>query len=152
MFEDSKINIFMAVAKEKSFTRAAKKLGISQPAVSQNIADIENSLGTSLFSRRKAAVELTEDGRKMVEYARQILYWYQAASEAFAPGLPGSLLRGEMKKKDYYIGVSDTLQCHLVPEGDPMADISVTERDGRFSILIETKKTDSDRESVSALF
>lgn len=152
MFEDPKINMFMAVAEEKSFTRAAKKLGISQPAVSQNIADIENSLGTSLFIRAKNAVDLTNDGRKFMEYARQILYWYKAASEAFNPKLPGALLRGEKKKKDYYIGVSESLQCHLLPEGDEKADINIAEREGRLSILIETRKTDPDKESASVLF
>lgn len=152
MFEDTKINIFMAVAEEKSFTKAARKLGISQPAVSQNIADIEKSLGTTLFARSKSAVELTENGHKFVEYATQILYWYKAASDAFAPGLPEALMRGELKKRDYYIGVSDCLQCHLIPEGDEMADINIADRGGRLSIRIEQKKTDPGLESASVLF
>ena len=44
MFEDSRIKVFMAVAEEHSFTLAAKSLGISQPAVSQNIAEIEKEI------------------------------------------------------------------------------------------------------------
>lgn len=152
MFEDSKINVFMAVAEEKSFTKAAKKLGISQPAVSQNVADIEKSLGTELFARTKGSVELTDDGKKFIEYARQILYWYKAASDAFAEGLPESLMRGERKKKDYYIGISDTFQCHLVPEGSEQADINIADLDGRLSIRIEQKEADPEKESALTLF
>lgn len=152
MFEDTKITIFNTVAEEKNFTKAAKKLGISQPAVSQNIADLEKSLGTSLFVRSRTAVELTEDGKKFSEYAAQINYWYRAASDAFSGGLPDSLVRGEKKKRDYYIGIDDALRCHLVPEGTDGADINIVDHDGALSIHIEQKKTDPDKESALVLF
>ena len=45
MFEDFRLKVFMAVATEGSFTKAAAVLGISQPAVSQNIAELEKSSG-----------------------------------------------------------------------------------------------------------
>ena len=41
MIEDSRLKVFLAVAREGSFTIAARKLGISQPAVSQNVAELE---------------------------------------------------------------------------------------------------------------
>ena len=49
MFEDFRLNVFVAVAREGSFTKAAAALGVSQPAVSQNVADLEKSLGVKLF-------------------------------------------------------------------------------------------------------
>ena len=44
VLEDFRLRIFMAVAEKGSFTLAAKALGVSQPAVSQNIAELEKSL------------------------------------------------------------------------------------------------------------
>ena len=56
MFEDSRIKVFLAVSEENSFTKAAKRLGISQPAVSQNIAEIEKAVGAKLFTRNRNSV------------------------------------------------------------------------------------------------
>ena len=60
MFEDFRLKVFMTVAREKSFTKAASELGVSQPAVSQNISELEKSAGVKLFDvqeriRAKAA-------------------------------------------------------------------------------------------------
>ncbi len=63
MIEDSRLKVFLAVAREGSFTIAARKLGISQPAVSQNIAELEKSLGVELFERSRGSVRLTSAGR-----------------------------------------------------------------------------------------
>ena len=53
MLEDFRLKVFMAVAEEGSFTRAAKSLGVTQPAVSQNIAELEKQTGAVVlpFSR-----------------------------------------------------------------------------------------------------
>lgn len=152
MFEDSKLSVFAAVLEEGSFTKAAKKLGISQPAVSQNIAEIEKQLGIQLFERSRGAVTPTEDGMRFKEFADQINYWYNAASEAFRSGLPESLRRGESPRKDLYIGVSDEFRCHFVPQGDEKADIDVAFRNGGMSIRIEQKKADPEKEPALVLF
>lgn len=86
MIEDFRLRVFAAVAEKGSFTLAAKALGISQPAVSQNVAELEKDLGKELFSRRRGAVSLTAAGRTFLEYADKILYWYSAAGEMFAGG------------------------------------------------------------------
>ena len=85
MLEDFKIKVFMAVSEELSFTKAARSLGISQPAVSQAIAELEKSLGTSLFRRGRGAVSLTSAGISFKEYASRILYWCSAAEALFSP-------------------------------------------------------------------
>ncbi|MCI1785019.1 MAG: LysR family transcriptional regulator [Bacteroidales bacterium] len=83
MFEDFRLKAFMAVANEGSFTRAAKILGVSQPAVSQNIAEIEKGIGVRLFDRIKGEISLTDTGKSFLQYAENILYWYKAADSMF---------------------------------------------------------------------
>lgn len=83
MLEDFRLKVFMAVEREGNFTRAASNLGISQPAVSQNIAELEKETGTELFYRKKGSVSLTPAGTAFKEYAARILHWYSAAEEMF---------------------------------------------------------------------
>ena len=85
MFEDFKLKVFMAVAENGSFTIAAKALGVTQPAVSQNIAELERTMGAELFTRGRGAVTLTAAGISFKEYAEKILYWYSAAGQLFGP-------------------------------------------------------------------
>ena len=82
MFEDFRLRVFMTVESCGSFTAAARELGVSQPAVSQNIAELEKLAGAPLFARGRGEVTLTEKGRLFKEYAAQILHWYKAAEEA----------------------------------------------------------------------
>ena len=63
----------VVLAEEKNFSRAAKRLYISQPSLSQSIASLEKSLNTQLFFRTKSTVVLTDNGRIFVEAAHQIL-------------------------------------------------------------------------------
>ena len=84
MLEDFRLRVFLAVAQEGSFTLASKKLHVSQPAVSQNIAELEKTLGVTLFERLRGEVRLTDKGLLFKGYAEQILHWYGAAADAFA--------------------------------------------------------------------
>lgn len=96
MLEDFRLKVFMTVASRGSFTLAAKELGISQPAVSQNVAELEKSVGTELLVRSRGSVALTPAGRSLIEYAEKIQYWYSAASGLFSAGdgvTPGSRIR-----------------------------------------------------------
>ena len=85
MLEDFRLKVFMAVRSEHSFTKAARSLGISQPAVSQNIAELEKELGVELFTRSRGEVTLTPAGISFEEYASRILHWYSAAGRVFGP-------------------------------------------------------------------
>ena len=60
MLEDFRLKVFITVAAEGSFTKAASVLNISQPAVSQNVSELERVTGVRLFDRLPGKVKLTE--------------------------------------------------------------------------------------------
>jgi DNA-binding transcriptional LysR family regulator len=61
----------IALAEELSFSRAAERLHLTQPALSKQIVELEGQLGFRLFERNHQIVELTDAGRVFVEEARQ---------------------------------------------------------------------------------
>jgi DNA-binding transcriptional LysR family regulator len=64
---------FVAVADELSFTRAAKKLRVAQPSLTQQIKLLEQELGVQLLNRIKGTVSLTESGKLFLEDSRRVL-------------------------------------------------------------------------------
>ena len=67
------LRYFVAVADEGNFSRAAAKVRVAQPSLSQQIRKLEAEMGQPLFDRLPRSVVLTEAGRCLLEYARQIL-------------------------------------------------------------------------------
>lgn len=66
---DFRIKSFLAVCAEKSFSRAAQQLHVTQPAVSQHIAQLENLYGTALFHFKGRELHLTKAGNLLLRYA-----------------------------------------------------------------------------------
>lgn len=83
------VRTFMAVAQDLSFSRAAEALHAVQSTVSARVANLERELGVRLFERLGRRVVLTEEGRRLQEYARRLLdledearAWVAGESEA----------------------------------------------------------------------
>lgn len=75
------LRYFLAVAEELSFTRAAKRLNMSQPPLSQQIQQLERTLGTTLLNRTSRRVELTAAGQELQTQARAILTQIEQAAQ-----------------------------------------------------------------------
>jgi DNA-binding transcriptional LysR family regulator len=73
------LRYFVGVAEELSFTRAAERLLVSQPALSKQIRLLESSLGTILLQRDRRRVSLTPAGAALLARARQMLGEWDAA-------------------------------------------------------------------------
>ncbi len=77
---------FIAAAEEGSFSKAATRLGITQPAVSVSIANLEKELGVKLFDRSAGHFSLTENGVLLLQKARETIAaeerLYAAAAKA----------------------------------------------------------------------
>jgi DNA-binding transcriptional LysR family regulator len=67
------LRAFVAVAEEGTFTKAARRLHISQPPLSKQVRQLERELGTTLFVRRRDGIELTRDGTLLLERAQAAL-------------------------------------------------------------------------------
>jgi DNA-binding transcriptional LysR family regulator len=76
MLEDFRLRVFVTVAQAGSFTMAAVQLGITQPAVSQHVSELEKNYGVRLFDRLRGAIVLTPSGELFYEHAVEILQQY----------------------------------------------------------------------------
>jgi DNA-binding transcriptional LysR family regulator len=101
--------IFDAVAAEGSVTRGAAKLMITQPAVSKQLAVLERQLGVELLERLPRGVRLTEEGKLLARYARQIFALRDEAQAALVD--IHNLSRGTLR-----IGASTTIGTYLIPD------------------------------------
>ena len=75
---------FCYAARTKSISKAAEKMGLSQPSVSLQIKALERELGAQLFTRRGPRIELTHDGQRLMELARPLVDAIDGLDESFA--------------------------------------------------------------------
>ena len=97
------LRYFLAVAEELNFSRAAVRLNISQPPLSQRIQQLERELGVRLFHRTKRNVQLTEAGTALVGQARMVLAQLEHAAQVVigtAKGEIGELVIGTVTTTD----------------------------------------------------
>lgn len=107
------IRYFLAVAEERNFTRAAAKLGIGQPPLSQQIRDLENEIGATLFHRVPHGAELTEAGTAFLPEARAALASAEKAklaAQRATRGETGRLALGFTASSAFNTAVSGTIR------------------------------------------
>lgn len=112
MFDFRQLRYFIAVAEELSFTRAAVRLHMSQPPLSQQIKALEQDLGVTLLARNKRNVALTEPGRVFLEQARDILLRADEARRsviAAGAGSTGTLRLAYTVSVSFHHSLPDTL-------------------------------------------
>ncbi len=85
---------FIALARERSFSRAAEELHLTQPAVSTQIKTLESHVELELFEQLGKKVYLTQGGTELLYYSRAIIKQFQDAEEALAhfKGISGGKL------------------------------------------------------------
>lgn len=130
---------FVAVAEELSFTRAALRLGIAQPPLSQQIRQLEEEIGTKLFLRTRRAVELTEAGAAILPIVRRVLHDAEAIGEvarSHAGGLAGTVRLGAFNSALYTV-LPPILE--RLGRSYPKISISITQltMDEHFPAMIE---------------
>jgi DNA-binding transcriptional LysR family regulator len=106
--ELSQLEVFLAVAQERRFSRAAEKLFRTQSAVSQSIRKLEQELGEPLFDRSSREGVLTDAGRVLQEYAEKLLNLRSNAQEALVE------LR-EMHRGKLLIAANEFTSLYLLP-------------------------------------
>ena len=114
MLEDFRLQVFLTVVDQKSFTKAAAKLKVSQPAVSQNIAELERLLDKKLFVRLKNETLLTPEGEVFLVYVNEIMSKCESLENMFCK-IPPTTVR---------ISASEELYAYLIgPAIDSFASI-----------------------------
>jgi DNA-binding transcriptional LysR family regulator len=107
MVEFKALHTFACVADLGSFRGAARRLHMTQPAVSQRIGQLEAELGTRLLERKKRAVTLTATGRELLGYAEKLL---RLRGEMLSALSEKAAVRGVLR-----LGVSETIVHTWLP-------------------------------------
>ena len=106
--ELSQLEVFLAVARERRFSRAAEKLFRTQSAVSQTIRKLEDELGEALFDRSSREGILTDAGKVLYEYAEKLINLRSEAAESLTE------LR-ELQKGKLVIAANEFTVLYLLP-------------------------------------
>ncbi|MRH97090.1 transcriptional regulator CynR [Agrobacterium tumefaciens] len=101
------VRYFLAVAEQESFTRAAAALHVSQPALSQQVRLLEESLGVQLFDRTGRTTRLTDSGEVYLQYVRRASQEFLEAKRALHD--VDDLSRGSLR-----VAVTPTFTTYLV--------------------------------------
>lgn len=107
MLNLSQLQTFVMVASEGSMTAAADKLFLTQPAVSQQMKNMEDDLGVELIVRGSKQIKMTAQGEVLYEHAKKILSLAQLAEVSIKS--IGAQLRGELR-----IGTLNSIGLHLM--------------------------------------
>lgn len=106
---DTRLYSLVKIVETGSFTRAAEQLALSQPAVSQHIRQLEESLGVKIFSHSHNRMRLTSEGEIVVGYARRMI--------ALSDSLRQTLKNEREQIRSLTIGITHTAESSAIIEG-----------------------------------
>jgi len=106
--DTGKLQTFVAIANEGSFTKAAERLKLTQPTVSQQLATLEKDIGTRLIIRQPRKIRLTEAGEGLLNYAERILALCDEAIQTTQQS-------ARRASRTLRLGVGHTLAIYLLP-------------------------------------
>jgi len=102
-----KLETFLTVARERSFSKASAKLGISQPAVTQQIKFIEKYLAAKTIERKKNGIKLTPEGEELYKIAAKL--------EKEIHSCEKDILKIINKEMTFRLGASYTIGTYIIP-------------------------------------
>lgn len=102
------LRYLVTIAEEENYTRAAERLYVSQPALSQQIQKLEQEVGTQLLERGNRRIQLTAAGEIMVNHAQRVFHELESATVALND------LQG-LKRGSLTIGTVQTVNEYLLP-------------------------------------
>ena len=105
---DPKLISLLTVCETGNFTRAAEKLSLTQPAVSQHIRALEQDLGVRMFDRVKNTLRTTHEGEIVVKYARRMVALYN--------NMRGELDSEKLQIASLTIGITHTAESNAIAE------------------------------------
>lgn len=105
---DSKLYSLIAVAETGSFTRAAERLSLTQPAVSQHIRLLEEELGVRIFDRAHNTLRLTHDGEIVLRYAKRMM--------ALHNNLRQELMDKKRRVSSLTVGITHTAESNAIAD------------------------------------
>ena len=138
---ENRLLTFIAVAETGSFSLAAKKLSLTQPAVSQHVKQIESEYGIKLFSRSNGELLLTDEGEIVLRYAKRIQTLYKDMS--------GKLEDEKNESLHLRVGISNTYESDTAPE--ILAYYSRKKNKTRVSFVTDSIKRLYDRLAASSI-
>ncbi|MCW3805415.1 LysR substrate-binding domain-containing protein [Plebeiibacterium marinum] len=106
---DFRDRVFLSVAENLSFSKAAEEMFISQPAVTKHIKELESRLKSTLFERKGNRIYLTKAGKLNYEYLKKIKHQYEELE--FELGRLNDTFKGTLR-----IGASSTISQYVIPE------------------------------------
>lgn len=105
----TKLHIFKTVAHYTSFTKAAERLFISQPAVSKAIRNLEEAYKTTFFIRKRNSIALTDEGKVFLRYVNRILSVHAEIDNHFLSAI-------KTQPSHIKFGVSTTVANYVIPK------------------------------------
>lgn len=125
---DPKLITLLTVNEMNSFTKAARKLSLTQPAASQHIRQLEKELGTTIFVRGEGNLKLTSEGEIVIKYAKRIVSLYQ--------NLQQSLKDERRHARKITVGITHTSESNIMVE--VLAKYSSFSEGTRITIISDT--------------